>query len=275
MKLASYTYGGKAKFGVVDGNSVSDLTGIAKDIVSAAVSPPSAADLAKAPKIALSDITFLPVIPQPQKIVCVGLNYDAHIKETGRGADAKYPTIFLRFADSQIGHGQPLVKPSNSDRFDFEGELAVIIGKTGRRVARADALKLVAGYSCYNEGSVRDWQRHTSQFSPGKNFPATGGFGPWMVTTDEIPDPQDLRLRTILNGEVMQDTPTADMVFPVDEIIEYVSGFTQLNPGDVIVSGTPGGVGDRRTPPVYMKPGDTVVIEISKIGELKNTIVEG
>ena len=182
--------------------------------------------------------------------------------------------IFTRFADSQVAHLQPIIRPKASHKLDFEGELAVVIGKTARHVKAADALEYVAGYACYNDGSVRDWQKHTIQFVPGKNFPCTGGFGPWLVTCDEIGDPQDLELTTRLNGQVMQHTRTSDMIFDVRHLIEYCSTFTELAPGDVIVSGTTGGVGAFREPPVWMKPGDTVEVEISGIGILRNSIAD-
>jgi 2-keto-4-pentenoate hydratase/2-oxohepta-3-ene-1,7-dioic acid hydratase in catechol pathway len=183
-----------------------------------------------------------------------------------------YPTIFTRWASSQIGHLQPLLLPRVSTSLDFEGELAVVIGKGGRYIPAASAFDHVAGYSCYHDGSVRDWQRHTTQFTPGKNFPGTGGFGPWLVTRDDIPDGEPLRLTTILNGEVVQDATTDMMICSIPRIIEYCSSFTPLEPGDVIATGTPGGVGAARQPPLFMKPGDVAVIEIEKIGRLVNPV---
>ncbi|MGE4012540.1 MAG: fumarylacetoacetate hydrolase family protein [Alphaproteobacteria bacterium] len=225
------------------------------------------------PDAKLAQIKFNPVIGNADKILCAGLNYKDHIAETGR-SDSAYPTFFTRFNNSQVGHNQPIVRPKASHHLDYEGELAVIIGKKGRHIKAADALKHVAGYSCYNDGSIRDWQRHTTQFIPGKNFPATGGFGPWMVTADQIKDPTTMTLITRLNGQEMQKTTTDLMVFPIPVLIEYCSSFTELVPGDVIVTGTPGGVGFKRNPPVYMKPGDIVEIDITKVGVLKNTIVD-
>jgi 2-keto-4-pentenoate hydratase/2-oxohepta-3-ene-1,7-dioic acid hydratase in catechol pathway len=229
--------------------------------------------LAPLPRVALADVTFLPVIENPGKVLCIGINYATHVRETGREMPT-YPMIFTRFADSQVAHLQPIIRPKASHKLDFEGELAVVIGKTARHVKAADALEYVAGYACYNDGSVRDWQKHTIQFVPGKNFPRTGGFGPWLVTCDEIGDPQDLELTTRLNGQVMQHTSTSDMIFDVRHLIEYCSTFTELAPGDVIVSGTTGGVGAFREPPVWMKPGDTVEVEISGIGILRNSIAD-
>ncbi|MDG2971185.1 fumarylacetoacetate hydrolase family protein [Pseudomonas extremaustralis] len=229
--------------------------------------------LASLPRISLAEVTLLPVIPNPGKVLCIGINYATHVRETGREMPT-YPMIFTRFADSQTAHLQPIVRPNASHKLDFEGELAVVIGKPARHVKQADALDYVAGYACYNDGSVRDWQKHTIQFIPGKNFPNTGGFGPWLVTSDEIGDPQNLELTTRLNGEVMQHTNTSDMIFDVRKLIEYCSTFTELAPGDVIVSGTTGGVGAFREPPVWMKPGDEVEIEISRVGILRNNIVD-
>ena len=182
------------------------------------------------------------------------------------------PVLFTRYPGSQIGHNQPLIKPIESDQFDYEGELAVIIGKPCRRVSEADALDVVAGYACYNDGSVRDWQRHTHQFLPGKTFFGTGPFGPWMVTADEIPDPSKLHLQTRLNGQVVQDTTTDLMITSVQRQISYCSTILPLLPGDVIVSGTPGGVGAKRNPPLWMKDGDVCEIEISNIGILRNPV---
>ncbi|MGG5817181.1 fumarylacetoacetate hydrolase family protein [Falsiroseomonas sp. HW251] len=219
----------------------------------------------------LEGLSFAPVIPDPDKIICVGLNYRDHVAETGRTVTEK-PALFARFAGSQVGHGQPMIRPHASVEFDYEGELAVIIGKAGRHIAASDALKHVAGYACYNEGSIRDWQRHTSQFLAGKTFAGTGAFGPWMVTSDEIPDPSTLTLETRVNGQVVQHTTTDLMITPVPQIIEYVSTVLPLLPGDVIVSGTPGGVGAKRNPPLWLKPGDVTEVEISRIGLLRNPV---
>ena len=172
----------------------------------------------------------------------------------------------------QVGHGQPMIRPRASTEFDYEGELAVVIGKGGRHIAAADALKHVAGYACYNEGSIRDWQRHTSQFLAGKTFADTGAFGPWLVTSDEIPDPSKLTLETRVNGQVVQHTTTGLMITPVPQLIEYISTVLPLLPGDVIVSGTPGGVGAKRNPPLWLKPGDVTEVEISGIGILRNPV---
>lgn len=281
MKIASFVYQNRSTYGIVEGDHVIDLESLKSHlgadlkeaIARNRLSELGADELKELPRLALSEITFLPVIANPGKVLCIGINYATHVRETGRDMPT-YPMIFTRFADSQTAHLQPIVRPTVSHKLDFEGELAVVIGKTARHVKPEDALDYVAGYACYNDGSVRDWQKHTIQFVPGKNFPATGGFGPWMVTSDEIVDPQDLELTTRLNGEVMQHTRTSDMIFDVRKLIEYCTAFTELAPGDVIVSGTTGGVGAFREPPVWMKPGDIVEIEIERIGILRNSIVD-
>ncbi|ALI05351.1 MULTISPECIES: fumarylacetoacetate hydrolase family protein [Pseudomonas] len=281
MKLASFIVQGRRSYGVIEGDQVIDLESLkptlGSDLKQAIghnrLNELSPARLAGLPRIPLAEVTFLPVIPNPGKVLCIGINYATHVRETGREMPT-YPMIFTRFADSQTAHLQPIVRPTASHKLDFEGELAVVIGKAARHVKPADALDYVAGYACYNDGSVRDWQKHTIQFVPGKNFPNTGGFGPWLVTGDEIGDPQDLELTTRLNGEVMQHTRTSDMIFDVRQLIEYCSTFTELAPGDVIVTGTTGGVGAFREPPVWMKPGDQVEVEIARIGTLRNSIVD-
>jgi 2-keto-4-pentenoate hydratase/2-oxohepta-3-ene-1,7-dioic acid hydratase in catechol pathway len=219
----------------------------------------------------VEEVKFEPVIPNPQKILCVGLNYISHRTETKR-PETKYPSIFTRFADTQVGHETPVLRPSFSTAFDYEGELAVVIGRRGRHISEQDVSAHIAGYSCYNDVSVRDWQRHTAQWTPGKNFPSTGAFGPSLVTPDEIPDLGALTLTTRLNGKVMQEAPISDLIFSVPVIVSYISKFTPLYPGDVIATGTPGGVGDRRDPPVYMKDGDIVEVEIDRIGILRNVV---
>ncbi|WP_103310866.1 MULTISPECIES: fumarylacetoacetate hydrolase family protein [unclassified Pseudomonas] len=281
MKLASFIVQGRRSYGVIEGDQVIDLESLkptlGSDLKQAIghnrLNELSPARLAGLPRIPLAEVTFLPVIPNPGKVLCIGINYATHVRETGREMPT-YPMIFIRFADSQTAHLQPIVRPTASHKLDFEGELAVVIGKAARHVKPADALDYVAGYACYNDGSVRDWQKHTIQFVPGKNFPNTGGFGPWLVTGDEIGDPQDLELTTRLNGEVMQHTRTSDMIFDVRQLIEYCSTFTELAPGDVIVTGTTGGVGAFREPPVWMKPGDQVEVEIARVGTLRNSIVD-
>ena len=192
--------------------------------------------------------------------MCVGLNYQDHVKETKRD-NTENPALFVRFAESQVGHNQPIILPPESTHLDYECEIAVIIGKAGRRISEKDSWSHIAGYAPYNDGSVRDWQRHTIQWSAGKNFSKTGGFGPWMVTRDEIADDAELSIETRLNGTVMQHSTTKHMIFSIPVLIKYISTFISLQPGDVIVTGTPGGVGARREPPVWMKAGDKVEIE--------------
>lgn len=280
MKLVSFEIDGKASYGVVSDGVVVDMRPVlgskAPDLRSAiamGLLSPSMNPSTSPVSHPLDKVKLLPVIPNPDKIMCVGVNYKSHLRETGR-PQPTHPMIFVRFAESQIGSGQPMVRPKESERFDFEGELAIVIGKAGRRISRASALNHVAGYSCYNDGSVRDWQRHTTQFTAGKNFPATGAFGPWLVTSDEIPDPAQLSLSTRLNGEEVQNATISDLVFDVPALIEYCSAFTTLRPGDVIVTGTTSGVGAFREPPLWMKAGDVVEVEISGIGVLKNPVIE-
>ncbi len=214
---------------------------------------------------------YRPVVADPRKIFCVGLNYDEHVKETKHERTEK-PTIFARFAASQVGHLQPMVVPHESSKFDYEGEIAVVIGREGRRIAQKNAFDHIAGMACYNDGSIRDWQMHTSQWIPGKNFEGTGAFGPWLVDTDEVGENDVLTLETRLNGQVMQHATTDMLIFPIPELIHYISSFVTLEPGDVIVTGTPGGVGAKREPPVFMKDGDVVQIEVSKLGVLENPV---
>lgn len=218
-----------------------------------------------------SDITLREPITNPGKIFCIGLNYRKHAEETGYPIPP-HPLIFPRWPESHVPHGQPMLLPAESDQFDYEGELAVIIGKTARRVSEADALDHVGGYSCYNEGSIRDWQLHTTQYLPGKNFFHSGAFGPCMLSADEVVDPAELMIETRLNGEVVQSSGVNDLIYNVPKLINYISTFIVLHPGDIIVTGTPSGVGIARSPQLWMKAGDTVEVEISKIGILSNPI---
>lgn len=280
MKLASFRYEGRSSWGVVEGETVADLGtvlgGRLPDLRAALAADAWAeirAAVASAPRRPVGTIDWLPVIPNPDKVICVGLNYESHRRETGRAA-VGHPTVFLRPANSQIGHGAPLVRPTVSTALDYEGELAVIIGKPGRYISQARALAHVAGYACYNEGTLRDWQRHTHQFTPGKSFPGTGAFGPWLVTADEIPDPSGLRLETRLNGTIVQEAGLDQLIFPIPRLIEYCSAFTRLEPGDVIATGTPGGVGFKREPPVFLVPGDRIEVDISGVGLLANSVVD-
>lgn len=229
------------------------------------------------PELPLAGLRFLPVIPQPEKIVCAVRNYmDHHQEVLAAGMQRElsdFPPIFLRVWRSQTAHGAPIVCPKVSSSLDWEGELAVIIGQGGRDIAEADAWNHVAGYSVYNDGSVREWQFHAKQIASGKNFESTGGFGPWMVTADEIAPGRELRLQTRLNGEVLQDSHTGHMIFSIPRLIAYASTIFTLAPGDVIATGTPAGVGWSRKPQRFMKPGDVCEVEIEGIGTLVNPIV--
>lgn len=259
--------------GVVDVGSRGDYVDL-KSAIAASDLPGLAAAFGDVADLALSEVVYLPTITRPDKILCVGLNYKAHQEETGRGGEG-FPTIFVRFAAAQIGHEQPMVRPLESNTLDFEGEIALVIGKPGRRIKAAHALEHVAGFSIYNDGSVREYQRQTSQFTPGKNFVGTGGFGPWLMTPDEVGAIDQLEITTRLNGEVMQNATSDLLVFGFAEIIEYCSIFTELVPGDVIATGTPGGVGGARTPPVFMDAGDVIEVEITPIGVLRHSIIVG
>ena len=279
MKLATFRVSGSTSWGIIMGEEAVDIGAVLRDrlpdlksAIAADALPGLAAHAAQARRYPVSAVAWLPVIPNPDKILCVGVNYEDHRKETGR-SEATQPTIFTRFANSQIGHEAPMTRPRVSTDLDFEGELAVVVGKPGRYIARGRAFDHIAGYACYHDGSVRDFQRHTSQFTPGKNFPGTGPFGPWMVTPDEVGELGALRLQTRLNGQVVQEATIAQMIFDIPKIIEYCSTFTRLEPGDVIATGTPGGVGSRREPPLWLKPGDTVEVEIDRVGVLRNRVV--
>ncbi|KUR79533.1 fumarylacetoacetate hydrolase family protein [Novosphingobium sp. FSW06-99] len=279
MKLLSFTHEGRDSFGAVVGTRVVDLglkfAGVYADIVAVlkagALDEVEAAIAGATGDYDLADITFLPVIPNPPKIICIGVNYDSHRTEIGRDPSAR-PMVFARFAASQAAHQEPLLLPPESETFDYEGEIAVIIGKAGRRIAEADCWDYIAGYAPYNDGSIREWQRHTAQWGPGKNFYKTGGFGPWMTTRGEIADNQTLHLKTRLNGMELQNATSDEMIFSIPYLIEYCSTFIPLEPGDVIVTGTPGGVGVRREPKLFMKEGDLVEVEITEVGVLKNPI---
>jgi 2-keto-4-pentenoate hydratase/2-oxohepta-3-ene-1,7-dioic acid hydratase in catechol pathway len=280
MKLASFLRGKAPSWGIVEGDEIADLGALWGDtipdlraLISTSAWREVQAAAAEAPRVRTEAVEWLPVIPNPPKILCVGLNYESHRREAGR-SEVAHPTIFARFANSQTGHLTSIVRPQVSRELDYEGELAVVIGRGGRYIPEADALAHVAGYSCYNDGSVRDWQRHTHQFTPGKNFPETGAFGPWLVTADEIADLDALHLSTRVNGATVQQAGLDQMIFGVPRIIAYCSAFTCLEPGDVIATGTPGGVGFKREPLLFLKPGDTVEVEITGIGTLINSIAD-
>lgn len=278
MKLITYKHEGIEKFGIAKEDGIVELTGkldamsirelLEKDLINQLRNFEQ-----EITTLPYEDIEFLPVITNPGKIFCAGVNYDEHRIETKRDV-LENPTIFFRVADSQIGHNEPLLIPHESDRLDYEGEIAIVISKEGRRIKEEDAYNYIAGYSCYNDGSIRDYQLHSSQWGPGKNFTGTGAFGPWLVLADEIGEGEVLTVETRLNGEVMQKSDTTNLLFSIPRLIAYTSTFTTLRPGDVIVTGTPGGVGAKRQPPVFMKEGDVVEIEVGKIGILRNSIAK-
>ena len=279
MKLATIAIDGRTTWGIVEGDNFLDVGAVLasryadlRAAIAGALAGVADAK-SKATATPLAGLTWLPVVPNPDKILCIGLNYETHRKETGR-AEVEHPTIFSRYSNSQTGHLKPIIRPRVSTDLDFEGELAVIIGKGGRYISRSEAMGFVAGYSCYNDGSIRDFQRHTHQFTPGKNFPDTGAFGPWMMTPDELGELGELKLTTRLNGQVVQQAQIKHMIFDIARQIEYCSTFTRLEPGDVIVSGTPGGVGAKRTPPLWMKPGDIVEVEVEKLAILRNPVAD-
>ena len=279
MKLVSFMNQGVASYGAVHGDRVLDLKpllGAQAPDLKALITQKMLGEAQTAlqqhtPTLLLSDLTLLPVIPNPNKVVCVGLNYAEHVRETGREL-TESPALFLRLSESLVAHGQDIVRPPESFRLDYEGEIAIVIGEGGRRIAEADAWKHIVGYSCFNDGSVRDWQVSTTQWTAGKNFYRTGGFGPWMVTADEIQPNQKMTLVTRLNGVEMQRATTDMMIHSIPRQTAYISTFIPLEPGDVIVTGTPGGVGNKRNPQVFMKPGDVAEIEVDAVGILRNTI---
>ncbi|OCG42250.1 5-oxopent-3-ene-1,2,5-tricarboxylate decarboxylase [Gilliamella sp. Fer2-1] len=277
MKLVSYLVSGRASFGLLTQNGIIDLKEKLGDKyvdLKSLLADEDGLSIAKtyldAPSdIEEQDITYLPVIPNPNKILCVGMNYAEKRAEFNETSSA--PTLFVRFPDSQTGHKTNIIKPAITNELDYEGELAIIIGKTGFRIKQEDALSYVAGYSCYMDGSIRDWQY--TWFTAGKNWPNTGAFGPCITTRDEIPDPKALSLTTYLNGKEMQHDSIKNLVHTVPELISYISTFTHLSPGDVILTGSPGGVGKKRNPPVFMQDGDKIEVEITGIGRLTNYVV--
>jgi 2-keto-4-pentenoate hydratase/2-oxohepta-3-ene-1,7-dioic acid hydratase in catechol pathway len=276
MKLASFGVDGHASYGVVVGDGIIDLgrrfgpqyPTLRSAIAANLILPEFAAGK---PDLRLAEVTLLPPIPEPGKIVCIGLNYRAHAAEGGFKVP-EFPSLFGRFTNTLVASGQPLVRPAHSGDFDYEGELAIVIGRGGRHIKADAALGHVFGYTCFNDGSVRDYQFKHS-LTTGKNHPSTGGLGPWIATADGIPDPSKLTLVTRVNGVEVQRKGTDDMIFDVPAIIAYVSGWTELAPGDVIATGTPEGVGFARKPPLWLAAGDTVEVEISSIGVLVNPVV--
>jgi acylpyruvate hydrolase len=277
MRIVSFRRDGKISYGLLEGDEIADLPALDPQF------PPALNDALPTLRgyvppagsrktVSRSEVTLLPVIPSPQKIICIGVNYAEHAAETGQ-APPPYPTVFAKFANTLVASGDPIVLPPASTMPDYEGELAVVIGRPGRQVTEQDALDYVAGYTAFNDVSARDFQGHTSQWTMGKSPDTFGPLGLALVTADEIPDPQKLELRTTVNGEVLQQASTADMVFTVRQLIAYLSQTMTLLPGDVIATGTPSGIGAARTPPRFLRPGDTVVISIDGVTELTNPVI--
>ena len=277
MRVSSFRVDGRASYGIASVGTIREASTSFRDrfpdvrsVLAAGALPDLEADEGGA-RFESQDVTFLPPVPTPDKIICVGVNYRPHAEEMGRELP-EHPMLFVRFPGSIVGHGSPIIRPGASAHYDFEGEFAVVIGKTCRHVSRDQAAGVIAGYSCFMDGSVRDWQRHTSQFIPGKNFNQSGAMGPELVTCDEVANPAALRLETRVNGVVMQNGCLDELIFDVPALIEYCSTFAELLPGDVIATGTPGGVGAARTPPQWLHPGDRVAVAIDGIGQLENVV---
>jgi 2-keto-4-pentenoate hydratase/2-oxohepta-3-ene-1,7-dioic acid hydratase in catechol pathway len=272
VKLLSFAADGKDFFGAVSGDGIVTLndrvghSSLRTALAAGALDAMRKVAQEAKPDRKLAAVKFLPAIPKPEKILCAGVNYRAHAAEAGRELP-KQPSMFIRFADTLVGHDGTMIRPSVSDNFDFEGELAVVIGRPGRHIKAERALDHVAGYTCFVDGSVRDYQKFS--VTSGKNFAGTGPLGPWIVTTDEIPDPSRLTLTTRLNGNQVQHSPTDLLIYTIPQIIAFCSDFTALAAGDVIATGTPEGVGHGRKPPLWMKPGDLLEVEITGIGTLR------
>jgi 2-keto-4-pentenoate hydratase/2-oxohepta-3-ene-1,7-dioic acid hydratase in catechol pathway len=278
MRIASFTRDGREQYGTVHGEQIipagkafldvyPDLRAVLKGGVVNELDAHCEPDHA----FGLTQCTFLPTIVQPQKIFCVGANYQEHQDEMGH-KEAQNPLLFVRFWDSQVGHGSTVIKPSVSEQLDYEGELALIIGREGQNIPEENALQHVAGYTCFNDLTVRDWQRHSSQFTAGKNFRGVGSMGPWMVTPDEAKVGRNTTLETRVDGALVQSSRVGNMIFSMERLISYISSFTVLRPGDVISTGTPGGVGAKRSPPTWLKRGQTVEVTVSGVGTLDNEI---
>lgn len=286
MKLVTFTRpsDGAESFGAVAGDGVVDLAPRLPDhatlralIAAGALgAAEAAASSAEGADFQLADVTLAKPVPFPEKTLCIGVNYVNRNAEYQDDSDLpKYPSIFMRTPGSLVAHGAPLIRPPESEQLDYEGEIAIIVGKAGRRIPRAEARNHIAGLTCFNEGTIRDWLRHGKfNVTQGKNFERTGSIGPWMVTADEFDSFDDLRVTTRVNGEVRQDDTTASLLFPFDYLIEYVSTFTALTPGDVISTGTPTGAGARFDPPIWLRPGDTVEVEVQGVGTLANPIAD-
>lgn len=274
IRFVSYEYDQGPSFGAVVGNDIVDLSDAGPSLRAVLAGGPvsnlEAVVARRKPTVALDHVVLLQVVPDAGRIICVGRNYAEHAKELGNQV-APRPNLFMRTTQSLVGHRQSIVCPSASREYDYEGELAVVIGRGGRRIPPERSLSYVAGYTCFLDGSVRDFQKDS--FTAGKNFDSSGACGPWLVPVSDVPDPQDLMLTTRVNGEVMQRASTAEMVHSVAALISYISIFTHLEAGDVIATGTPAGVGAGRTPPRWLVPGDKVEVEIENIGVLANTVI--
>lgn len=281
MKLISYRRAGRAHYGVVIGDGVNELTDRvagAADLSALLANPHL---LAQARQIAaggktdypLASVTLEPVIPKPGKVVCVGINYVEHAHEAGRKI-GQYPVIFQRYSETLIAHGAPLLRPKVSTNFDFEAELAVVIGKGGAHIDPANAMEHVAGYTCFNDASVRDWQFHTHQYGMGKNFAGTGALGPWLVTADDIPEYRELTVSGRLNGEQLQSGKLSELAFDIPSLIAYISQALPWNPGDILATGTPSGIGFKRNPPIFLEAGGVFEVTIPGIGTLSNPVVD-
>jgi len=284
MKLSSYVIDDRPTFGLVVEGGLVDLSGrlgvaSLREALSAGLLEKAASFSSEPVDHPFKAITFLPVIPDPAHIWCMAINYQDHIDEikaVGIQREVpKQPALFMRYPDTLVGHLQPLLKPAESNDFDWEVELAVIIGKGGSRISEHDAMSHVAGYTAFNDGSMRDWQFHTRQIAPGKNFRGTGSLGPWLVTADEFPDPNNVAVKAYLNGETLQDSSTKYLIHKIPKMIAYTSTILDLKPGDVLATGTPSGVGFSRKPPIFMKEGDTIEVEVEGVGVLCNPIVQG
>jgi 2-keto-4-pentenoate hydratase/2-oxohepta-3-ene-1,7-dioic acid hydratase in catechol pathway len=284
MRFLSFAVGGYTSYGAVRGDGIVDLgrlLGAELPTLGAALRA-GALDRALAlgssskPTIGLDEIRYRPTVPDPEKIICIGINYGNRNEEYKDGAEApRYPSVFMRTPGSLVGHLEPIWDPPESDQLDYEGEIVLVIGKPGRRIAAADAIEHVAGLTLMNEGSVRDWLRHSKfNVTPGKNFERSGSLGPWMVTMDEIPSVTNLHLTTHVNRELRQDDTTENLIFPFARLIEYVSSFMRLVPGDLIATGTPTGAGARFDPPKYLRSGDVVDVHVAEIGTLSNGVID-
>ncbi|MFM9982918.1 MAG: fumarylacetoacetate hydrolase family protein, partial [Burkholderiales bacterium] len=276
LKLIRFRTPAGVALGCVAGSGVVDLTrrDPALQDMAALLTQEGRALAAKlgagaSPDHRLEDVTLMTPLAAGARLFCIGLNYKSHVAETGREMPPQ-PSVFLRTHESVVAHGEPVRKPPVSDHFDFEGELSVVIGRPASRIAEADALACIGGYTIVNDGSLRDFQKHS--VTAGKNFDSSGACGPWIVTADEIPDPTQLTLVTRLNGAEVQRSTTDLLIYSIPRILSYISSFAALKPGDVIATGTPAGVGARRTPPLWMKPGDTIEVDISGVGVLRNPV---